>query len=204
MRIQTKMGLLDDVKDLMNGNVEDRNFEDYDIMPLISIVNLLGLEYGIELGTFVGMSTLGLLHYCPTIKKLYTIDKYEPYSDKMYPYIEVTSEESSLLRKCSEKILKSTYDHVKDRVEIVYGDTLEVANDFEDEKYDFIFMDSHLSAEQLKSELPLWYPKIKKGGIITIHDTSEKEVLDVVMEFVKENNITSHIGYFNNTSLWVK
>ncbi len=204
MRIQTKMGLLRDVKDLMNGNVEDRNFEDYDIMPLMSIVNLLGLEYGIELGTFVGMSTLGLLNYCPTIKKLYTIDKYEPYSDKMYPYIEVTSEESPLLRKCSEKILKSTYDHVKDRVEIVYGDTLEVAKDFEDEKYDFIFMDSHLSAEQLKSELPLWYPKIKKGGIITIHDTSEKEVLDVVMEFVKENNITSHIGYFNNTSLWVK
>ena len=65
-------------------------------------------------------------------------------------------------------------------------------------------MDSHLSAKQLKSELPLWYPKIRKGGIISIHDTHEKEIRDIVMEFVKENNITSHIGYFKNTSLWVK
>jgi len=204
MRPAAKMGLLEDVKDLLDGNISERNFEDFDVLPLMSIINLLGLECGIELGTFIGISTLGLLHYCPTVKKLYTIDKYEPYSDSMFPYIEVTSEESSLLKKCSEKILKSSYDYVKDRVEIVYGDTLEVSKDFEDEKYDFIFMDSHLSAEQLKSELPLWYPKIRKGGIISIHDTEEKEVLDVVMEFVKENNITSHIGYFNNTSIWVK
>lgn len=204
MKPAVKMGLLEDVKDILDGNIEERNFEDFDILPSMSIINLLGLEYGIELGTFIGISALGLLHYCPTVKKLYTIDKYQPYSDEMYPYIEVTSEESQLLKKCAEKILKSTYDHVKDRVEIVYGDTLEVSKDFEDEKYDFIFMDSHLSPEQLKSELPLWYPKIRKGGIISIHDTEEKEVLDVVMEFVKENNITSHIGYFNNTTLWVK
>lgn len=204
MRPAAKMGLLEDIKDLLDGNISERNFEDFDILPLMSIVNLLGLEYGIELGTFIGISTLGLLHYCPTVKKLYTIDKYEPFADTMPPCTEVTSEESLLFKKCSEKILKTTYDHVKDRVEIVYGDTLEVAKDFEDEKYDFIFMDSHLSVEQLKCELPLWYPKIKKGGIISIHDTEEKEVRDVVMEFVKENNITSHIGYFFNTSIWVK
>jgi len=204
MEIQERIEILEEVKDLLGGNISNLEYDDFDIMPLMSIINLLGLECGIELGTSIGFSVLGLLHHCPTIKKLYTIDKYEPYVDTMPPYIEVTSEESRLFKKCAEKLLKSTYDHVKDRVEIVYGDTLEVAKDFEDEKYDFIFMDSHLSPEQLKSELPLWYPKIRKGGIISIHDTKEKEVLDVVMEFVKENNITSHIGYFNNTSLWVK
>jgi predicted O-methyltransferase YrrM len=204
MEIHQKIELLEEIRDIVGGNISERNFEDFDALPLMSIINLLGLECGIELGTFIGISTLGLLHYCPTVKKLYTIDKYEPFVDTMPPFTEVTSEESALLKKCSEKILKSSYDYVKDRVEIVYGDTLEVAKDFEDEKYDFIFMDSHLTAEQLKCELPLWYPKIKKGGIISIHDTEEKEVRDVVMEFVKENNITSHIGYFNNTSLWVK
>jgi len=205
-KIEHKIEILKGISNILDGKLSKINVTSFDVMSLIPIINLLGLECGIELGTSSGFSSFALLHYCPTIKKLYTIDKYEPYVDIVGdpPFVEVTLEDSSFYKKCAEKLLKSPNVNAKDRAEIIYGDTLEIAKDFENEKYDFIFMDSHLSPQQLKSELPLWYPKIRKGGIISIHDTNVKEVCDVIIEFGKENNITSHIGYFHDTALWIK
>lgn len=196
--------ILKDINNILNGNLSDYDPVDSDSMSLMVIINLMGFEYGIELGTYYGFSSSMMLSYCPTIKKLYTIDKYQPYVDKIPPYIKVTKEDSSFFEKSSQKILNSTYDHVKSKIKTIVGDSLEVVHNFENEKYDFIFMDSHLSEDQLKNELKAWYPKIKNGGVVCVHDTDQKEIQETVENFISNKKISSNLGHFDNSTFWIK
>ena len=45
--------------------------------------------------------------------------------------------------------------------------------EFDDNSIDFLFIDGDHNYEGIKSDLNLWYPKIKKGGIIAGHDYNE-------------------------------
>ena len=53
-----------------------------DVSSIIHSINLLGNDLiGAEIGVFQAESFLALLHNCPTIKTLYGVDSYQPYTD---------------------------------------------------------------------------------------------------------------------------
>ena len=52
------------------------------------------------------------------------------------------------------------------------GYSVEVANRFPDESFDFIFIDADHEYESVLSDLCAWFPKLKPGGIIAGHDWS--------------------------------
>ena len=58
-------------------------------------------------------------------------------------------------------------------IEAITGRSSEVDVLFQDESIDFLFIDADHHYEAVKRDIELWYPKIKKGGIISGHDYAE-------------------------------
>jgi predicted O-methyltransferase YrrM len=52
----------------------------------------------------------------------------------------------------------------------IKGKSVEVARSFQDQGIDLLFIDGHHSKEDAKLDYESWYPKVKVGGCIVIHD----------------------------------
>lgn len=118
----------------------------------------------VEIGTWKGKSAV---YMAEKIKisgkniKFYTIDLFE-YTPGY------GSNSDSFLKE-----VQSNIEPVKDYINIIQGKSYEVADQFEDESIDFIFIDGDHSYLGVKKDLKSWYPKIKVGGIIAGHDYIE-------------------------------
>ena len=69
-----------------------------------------------------------------------------------------------------------------------------VADMFERESLDFVYIDANHSYDYVKEDIELWYPKVKSGGYLLGHDYIH---IDWSQEPYCENNIDKHI-YFPN------
>lgn len=78
-------------------------------------------------------------------------------------------------------------------VNIINSSVKEAAKLYQDNSLDFVFHDaSHLFADLLV-ELPLWYPKVKPGGVLAGHDYSNEmfdgQVAKAVNRFAIDNKV---------------
>jgi glycosyltransferase involved in cell wall biosynthesis len=80
------------------------------------------------------------------------------------------------------------------------------AQDFEDEYFDFIYIDADHTYEAVKQDLAAWWPKLKIGGLIGLHDYEDIfwsnikfGVIQAVSEFIKENNISQNNFHITDT-----
>ena len=55
---------------------------------------------------------------------------------------------------------------------VIKGDSTLVHGLFEDGKYDAVFIDGNHSYEYVKKDLENYLPKVKKGGIVALHDVN--------------------------------
>ena len=187
------------------------NFKDVkcDAQYLIPILNILGDNLiGIELGVGKGYSTLSLVANCGNIEKMYAVDSFQPYQDKLKnPYDNTPAYD---VNKADVEFDKLTFYHnlkysgLKDRITVIENDKHTALNVFENDSFDFIFADAHHDYEDTITDIKEWYPKLKVGGIFAMHDTNNEMVKSAIKSFRKENNITNHISDFDNTTLWIK
>lgn len=84
-------------------------------------------------------------------------------------------------------------------VELLCGNTNKLAESFDDESIDCIFIDAlHSSKEYHINELSLWVPKVKTGGIVCGHDWPSMGIQSAVKEFFNGKDIfvcSSNGGY---------
>ena len=69
----------DTINDIVRWVSPEENFVDKKIascQSLFPLINIFQCETVVELGTYWGCATSSLLENCPSIQKLYTIDKY--------------------------------------------------------------------------------------------------------------------------------
>ena len=168
----------------------------YGMIPYIN--RMRGDIVGIEIGVLKGETSYVLLDSCPNIKKLYGIDRYLPYKDID---LDRTAEDMENYENIAKKNLKS----FSDRFEFVKADSRDISDKFENESVDFILIDSEHTEENLMSELSLYYPKLKKAGIMFGHDSNIKVVSDTVKKFKSENKIRVPLQYSKNFIwFWIK
>lgn len=172
----------------------------YGIIPYIKRIKNQKVV-GIEIGILKAESAYVLLSECINISKLYGIDNYKPHTD----YKTVRTEEDM---ENYERIANENVKEFNDRYELIKEDSNKAVNRFEKESVDFVIIDGDHTKEGVKADLKNYYPVLKKGGYIFIHDFQMGLAVDLteaVKEFKKENKITVPTNISKNfNGFWIK
>ena len=126
---------------------------------------------GVEIGVQVGYNAMTMFTNL-NIKKLYLVDPWEEFP-KQYEIA---------MKRLSP--FKSNFVVIKKYSE-------NAVNDIED-NLDFVYVDGNHSYDYVKKDINLYYPKLRKGGIIGGDDFSIdfQGVCKAVLEFVEKNGLT--------------
>jgi len=135
---------------------------------------------GVEVGVFKGRHSKCILEKS-MVKKLYCVDPYLPY----FGY-DIT--------KCEEMAHKRL-SKFGNKVVWIKKKSLNASKDIPNE-LDFVYLDGDHSYEYVKKELELYYPKLKKGGVLAGDDFYNLDAKDnymnvaqAVMEFAVKNKL---------------
>ena len=133
---------------------------------------------GIEIGCYAGEDTEIFIN-SGLFETFYCIDPYNP-DEKQFIGDQIKEAEQVFDKKFkNNKIIRKIKDY-----------SWNVANNFQNESVDFIYLDGDFNYESIKKDLELYYPKIKKNGIISGHDYDPKfGVYNAVNEFFKDKFI---------------
>lgn len=125
---------------------------------------------GIEIGVYAGAYALAYLEELD-IKKIFLVDPY-------------------LVRTKVEGIAHSKLKDYENKIEWVKAKSADVANKFNDGSLDFVYIDGDHQYEAVLQDVGLYYPKVKKGGLVSGHDYGRRwpGVPIAVNEFCKKNN----------------
>lgn len=169
-------------------NKDDRYYEVSGIYLGVPLINLMGYEVGVEVGVSHGHSTITMLDLCKSIKKLYCIDSYKPYKDYYSEDYYVDQYEINIVKNLALK--KITNADEENKITFYEEDSDVSVERFGDDEVDFVFLDAHLDSEHIKKDLRKWYPKVRSGGMLIIHDTVYPTVKEEIDEFVKYVNFS--------------
>lgn len=121
--------------------------------------------------------------------KLYLVDPWAAIPGSTNPkYSQAAEDEryASVVKRLSKEL-------GSDRAVIVRKTSDEAASQFAEGMFDFIYIDGDHSYAQVKKDLQNYYPKAKKGGLVTGDDYQIDEVKRAVDEFAQENNLTFEV-----------
>lgn len=132
---------------------------------------------GIEIGTHVGWTTEYLLNSNPMMI-LHGVDPYISYVDwDGTPYGDISLNDS--YQELMTRVGKNTNRYIHHR-----KTSDDAVSDFEDESFDFIFIDGIHTYEQVIKDCHNYYPKLRDGGLFCGHDmTAVAGVGKAVHEF---------------------
>lgn len=122
---------------------------------------------GCEVGVLRGEFSEHLLNNW-NCKKLYLVDCWEEHSND---YDETFHDHDS-----NFSIMSKRLQHLKDRIEICRGYSDKVVENFQDNMFDFIYIDANHSYEGCTKDLELYWPKLKEGGILMGDDYHLKDI----------------------------
>ena len=127
-------------------------------------------------------------------KELHLIDPWKFYPEYKNRWYGGTKTQSQGDMNIIYKKVKEKFKGMKSVV-IKRNTSDAMARKFEDDYFDFIYIDGNHSYEFVIKDLENYYPKLKKGGIIAGDDYSWKEgmkfpIRKAVKNFAKENNLS--------------
>ena len=132
---------------------------------------------GIELGVGRGGYSLEICRRSP-LSKIYGIDRY---TDKTH-----TEEQmKNMLSLLEDEIKTGRYTFLRGTFE-------SHVNSFDDETFDFIFIDGYANSGQENGKtLDDWWPKLKPGGIFSGHDYCDRyyQTKNVVDKFINIHDL---------------
>ena len=131
----------------------------------------------IEIGTYLADNAKNILKNV-NIKKLYLIDPYfDDYTDK----------------KGNEryKIAQKNISAYKDKIQFIRDTSENAIKNFTEESIDAVYIDGRHAYDYVIKDIEMYYPIVKKGGIIGGHDYNADYggVIRAVCKFVTENKL---------------
>lgn len=155
-------------------------------IDLAKYFNSLGYSKGVEVGVCDGRYSEILLQTIPDLE-LWGVD----------PYTVIDKDSKGRQQKHHDHNLQIARDRLTryKNYRLLIMASLEAAKIVPDGALDFVFIDANHTYEDVKKDIEAWYPKVRKGGILSGHDYYESKsgklgVIKAVDEFVNERNIT--------------
>ena len=125
---------------------------------------------GAEIGVFKGLNAGHLLRGLPHLDTLYCNDRWDFYSG-----CPRTEEKHEPFQSVMDEFFKELKPF-RHRIVILWMDSLEAAQQVEDDSLDWIFIDANHIYKYVVTNIEIWTPKVKDGGIISGHDYGYGEV----------------------------
>jgi len=157
---------------------------------IIDLINERNIGKMVELGVWRCGLVKWTLRLCPNIQEIWLVDPF-----KIFP-IKSTSRMSKLTEQDWDKYYSRTcrYMAYSSKVRTMRLKSLEAVTLFPDSYFDLVYIDTTHQYLDTLSEIKVWLPKVKKGGILGGHDyeTTRVEhagVKKAVDEILGEGNI---------------
>lgn len=113
----------------------------------------------VELGALLGRTTIALAEACHgTNRRIYAVDNFRSDHGGW-----LTPSKSILVANLAAA-------EVDALVEIIEGDSAETGHNWEGPSVDFLIIDADHNYEAVKADIEAWLPRMKKNGIICLHD----------------------------------
>jgi hypothetical protein len=134
-------------------------------LPLL--LNLLGLKgKGVEIGVAKGEYSEIILKY-GKLSTVYSVDPWKGFRAEIYDDVNNVPQEEQDRRY---ELTRRKLERYGERSKILRMTSSDAAKLFNDRTFDLIYLDANHSYEEVKKDLEIWWPKLKKGGVFAGHD----------------------------------
>jgi len=145
---------------------------------------------GVEIGVLQGLNAVSIMEHL-SIKHLYLVDSWCIYKDLEKRSIQKIPDDIS--HNKNYEVTKQRMKKHGSKVTLIRKTSEEAIKDIPNE-LDFVYIDANHRYDYVKKDIELYYPKLKKGGIIGGHDfRADTGVAKAVLEFTEKNNL-EHTG----------
>ncbi len=141
---------------------------------------------GAEIGVYHGGNAIEILNFLD-IKKLHLVDHYSAYhAPEAQVFVPQEKQDES------KKLAFDNLGSKGEKIEWHLKPSVEAAKEIKDDSLDFVYIDATHSYDALTEDLNTWYPKIKKGGLVSGHDWHYDFIQKAVHNFAdpKDHKIT--------------
>jgi hypothetical protein len=150
---------------------------------IFNIISTYNNIVWVELGVYKGENAKYIFENYD-IKKMYLIDPYQPLD-----YLESFFGNKELVEN-NKNIAKNNLKNFDNKCIWLEDYSENVSHLISDDSVDILYIDGNHSFEPTLSDLRLYYPKVKKNGLIIGDDYNDcVGVNDAINLFAKENNI---------------
>lgn len=137
-----------------------------------------------EIGTCSGKNAIAMLTEM-NIERLYCVDSYPNYIDG--PYVRGKEIQSNYYRAMFTNL------HLYlPKITFVTRDSVFAASLFQNEFFDYVYIDGLHTEKQCYKDMGAWWPKVKKDGVLGGHDIGHVDfpgVAKAVEKFTKKMNL---------------
>ena len=136
-----------------------------------------------EIGVFKGAHAKQLLDDMPDAQ-VYLIDAYDIRYSTFQPYGGGEFNPMEFIEAVTELI--APYG---DRAKLLVQESIVAAHQFDDDYFDFVYIDAQHEYYHVKKDIAAWWPKVKKGGTLGGHDAGTPGVTHAIREFFPDSHL---------------
>lgn len=166
---------------------------------LANLINEKNYKRVLEIGVAYGGHAQDILEKCPDVEYI-GIDPYQARYDQN-DYLDLDAHRIMGGRDIQHS-MNLLYDRVllrlspyENRCKIIRQHSWEAASSIEDESLDCVFIDGDNRYPSVKRDIELYWPKVKKGGVILGDDYEMDAVKQAVNEFAASHGLTLYFLY---------
>ncbi|KKM60786.1 hypothetical protein LCGC14_1538400 [marine sediment metagenome] len=152
---------------------------------------------GVEVGVYEGEHALRILNKL-SITKLFLVDPFLIGGDYEGDWMPNKTQDEFDQVELKARTILGKFGKKK---EFIMKPSVEAAKEFNDDSFDFVYIDGAHSYKDIKEDIDTWYPKVRKGGVLAGHNiqnhlnpAEQNGVADAVVELVTKKSYKLHIG----------
>lgn len=133
------------------------------------------VKKAIEIGSYMGESTVTFAENFSLLDVLYAVDPFDLNFNADHLF-----DDGNL-----KDVMDIFYQNIKpyEKIKHIKDNSKEASKQFDDESFDFIYIDGCHEFSCVIEDIQSWKPKVKKGCFISFHDANDQEVSSAISNY---------------------